>query len=294
MKLGLMPADSAIPFREIQALAQAAEHTGFASFWIADHLLYRFQGEEGGLWDALTLLGALSAVTTRIQLGPLVACTSFRNPALTAKIADTLDEISSGRFILGLGAGWHEPEYTAFGYPFDHLASRFEEALQVIRPLLRGETVTFHGEYVQVNDAVLIPRGPSPKGPPVWIGASRPRMLQLTARYADAWNTAWHLKAEGVAKSYAGLLEACQEVGRDPATIDLTAGTHARILKPEEHLSADEEGKMISGTVDSVIQQFRQFAAEGVKHLIVVVPETSVERIEQFAPVVVALADSTD
>ncbi len=289
MKLGLMPVDGAIPFREMQSLALAAEQTGFASFWIADHLLYRFKGEEAGLWDALTLLGALSAVTSRIQLGPLVACTSFRNPSLTAKIADTLDEISAGRFILGLGAGWHEPEYTAFGYHFDHLASRFEEALQIILPLLRGEKVTFHGEYVQANDAVLLPRGPSPKGPPIWIGAGRPRMLRLTARYADAWNTAWHLKAESVAESHARLLAACREVGRDPTTLDVTAGTYARVLRSGEQPTAEEEGKIIAGTVDSLIEQFQQFAATGVKHLIVIIPQTSVERIEQFAPIVAAL-----
>ncbi len=289
MKLGLFPDDGAIPFREMQSLIQAAERTGFASFWIADHLLYRFNGEEEGLWDALTLLSALSAVTSRIQLGPLVACTSFRNPALTAKIADTLDEISGGRFILGLGAGWHEPEYDAFGYPFDHLASRFEEALHVIIPLLHGEKVTFHGDYVHTTDAVLIPRGPSPEGPPLWIGASRPRMLQLTARYADAWNTAWHLTAESVTKAYAKLVAACQEVGRDPTTLDLTAGTYARVLLPGEEPTNEEQGKIMSGTVDSLIQQFRQFADGGVKHLIVIIPKTSVERIKQFAPIIAAL-----
>jgi len=291
MKLGLMPIDGALPFREMHSLALAAERTGFASFWIADHLLYRFKGEEEGLWDALTVLGALSAVTSPIQLGPLVTCTSFRNPALTAKIADTLDEISAGRFILGLGAGWHEPEYTALGYHFDHLASRFEEALQIILPLLRGEKVTFQGEYVQANDAVLLPRGPSPKGPPIWIGAGHPRMLRVTARYADAWNTTWHLKAESVAETYANLLVACQEVGRDPATLDLTAGTYARVLHPGEQPTAEEEGKIIFGTVDSLIEQFQQFADTGVKHLIVIIPGTSVERIEQFAPIVAALED---
>jgi alkanesulfonate monooxygenase SsuD/methylene tetrahydromethanopterin reductase-like flavin-dependent oxidoreductase (luciferase family) len=125
-------------FRDIQAMAQAAEQAGFDSLWVADHLIYRFPSrEEEGTWEAFTMLSALAAVTKTIALGPLVACTSFRSPALLAKMADTLDEISGGRFILGLGAGWHQPEYEAFGYPFDHLASRFEEALQVIVPLLR-------------------------------------------------------------------------------------------------------------------------------------------------------------
>jgi probable F420-dependent oxidoreductase len=290
MQIGLMPDNFAKPFAEMKGWAQAAETTGFASFWVADHLIFRSGEKEGGIWEAFTMLGALAAVTERIQLGPMVACTSFRNPALLAKIADTLDEISGGRSILGLGAGWHEPEYQAFGYPFDHLASRFEEALQVAVPLLQGETVDFTGKYVQVQQARLVPRGPSPKGPPILIGAHQPRMLRLVARYADMWNTAWHVKPEDVTKSYAQLLTACQEVGRDPATLTLTAGTSARILAPGE--GADAGAKTITGTVDEIIAAFQGFAAVGVKHLIVQIPGTSEEYIAQFAPVIVALADA--
>src|SRR5438105_1394759 len=167
MKLGLALdmdegslADKTPTFRDLQAMAQAAEQVGFDSLWLADHLIFRFPGqEEKGTWEAFTMLGALAAVTRRIVLGPLVACTSFREPALLAKMADTLDMISEGRFILGLGAGWHQPEYEAFGYPFDHLASRFEEALQIIVPLLREGHVDFQGHYYQVHNCVLRPRG---------------------------------------------------------------------------------------------------------------------------------------
>src|SRR5215469_4391934 len=204
-------------FRDIQAMAQAAEQAGFDSLWVADHLIYRFPGQqEEGPWEAFTMLSALAAVTTRIALGPLVACTSFRSPALLAKMADTLDEISGGRFILGLGAGWHRPEYEAFGYPFDHLASRFEEALQVIVPLLREGKVDFQGRYYQVHNCVLRPRGPSRAGPPIWIGAGGPRLLRLAARYADAWNTAWHSDTTAVKERYQQFKEACAAVGRDP------------------------------------------------------------------------------
>ena len=131
-----MPAEGATPrFSDVRAMAQAAEGAGLDSFWVADHLIARMPNEgEVGQWESLTFLSALAAVTARIQLGPMVAATSFRNPAHTAKMADSLDEISNGRFILGLGAGWHEPEYAAFGYPFEHLASRFEEALRIIVP----------------------------------------------------------------------------------------------------------------------------------------------------------------
>jgi len=291
MNIGLMPSDSGISFARLKAQAQAGEAVGFASLWVADHLIFRRDEEDvGGIWEAFTLLGALAAVTERIELGPLAACTSFRNPALLAKIADTLDEISGGRSILGLGAGWHEPEYEAYGYPFDHLAARFEEALQIVLPMLRGETVDFTGKYVHVKRAKLIPHGPRPKGPPIWIGARRPRMLRLVAKYADAYNTVWHLKPEEVAARFEEMRQVCREVGRDPATLTMTAGTQARVLGPGE--TAHEGERAITGTQDEIIEAFRGFAAAGVQHLVVVVPDTTEERIARFAPVIAALRDA--
>jgi hypothetical protein len=173
-------------FREIREMAQAAERVGLDSIWLPDHLLYRFSERGEVFWEVFTMLSALAAVTTRITLGTIVVSTSFRPPALVAKIADTIDEVSGGRLILGLGAGWYQPEYEAFGYPFDHLASRFEEAMQIIAPLLREGQVDFQGKYYQVHNCVLRPRGPSRHGPPLLIAGRRPRMLQLAARYADA------------------------------------------------------------------------------------------------------------
>ena len=291
MKIGFMPDDHQIRFQTMRALALTAEEAGFESFWLADHLIFRFPGQkEEGIWEVFTVLSALAASTSRIKIAPMVACTSFRNPALLAKIADAMDEVSDGRFILGLGAGWHQPEYDAFGYPFDHLAGRFEEALQVIVPLLREGHVDFTGKYVQARDAKLIPRGPSPSGPQILIGAKRPRMLGLVAKYADAWNTAWHLTPEAVTTRYADLLTACNETGRDPATLTLTAGTQAHILAAGE--TPDPETKAIWGTVEEVTQAFRGFAAVGVKHLIVMVPGATPEQVARFAPVVAALADA--
>src|SRR5215469_16953537 len=145
MKLGVIPSvdenafnGETARFSDLRDTAVAAEQVGFDSLWLADHMIFRFPGkDEQGCWEVFTFMSGLAAATSRIQIGPLVACTSFRNPAMTAKMADSLDEISNGRFILGLGAGWHEPEYQAFGFPFDHLASRFEESLKIILPLLR-------------------------------------------------------------------------------------------------------------------------------------------------------------
>ncbi|MHB8601005.1 MAG: LLM class flavin-dependent oxidoreductase [Ktedonobacteraceae bacterium] len=271
-------------FRDLQQMAQAAEQVGFDSLWLADHLIFRFPGqEERGTWEAFTMLGALAAGTQRIELGVLVACTSFREPALLAKMADTLDEISGGRFILGLGAGWHQPEYEAFGYPFDHLAGRFEEALQVIVPLLRDGQVDFQGQYYQVRNCVLRPRGPSPTGPSILIGARRPRMLRLVARYADAWNTVWHTDPMIVKERYDEFKQICATVGRDPAMIELTAGTIVRLTQAGEDTPTE---KQITGTPEDIVRQLQGFAEVGVTHLMIVPDPSSVKSIEQFSRVI--------
>ena len=297
MKIGVMPSmgerslGAEAPhgrtprFRDIQEMAQVAEDVGLDSYWLADHLLYRFPDSgENGAWEVFTFLSGVAATTKRILLGPLVACTSFRNPALLAKMAESLDEISDGRFILGLGAGWHQPEYDAFGYPFDHKASRFEEALQIILPLLREGHVDFKGEYYEARDCVLRPRGPSRNGPPIWIGAHRPRMLRLVARHADAFNTVWHRTPDKVTQAYQPMLEACAEIGRDPATLELTAGTFARILAPGETRPDDANG--ICGEPEEVAEALRGFAAVGVRHLVVIVSPEDVSGVERFGKVI--------
>jgi probable F420-dependent oxidoreductase len=295
MKLGVKPYinegglnGATARFRDIQAMAQAAEAAGFDSFWLADHLLLSHPGEEErGAWEALTFLAALAASTSRVAIGSLVACTSFRNPALLAKMADSLDEISGGRFILGLGAGWHEPEYAAFGYPFDHLASRFAEALQIIAPLLREGHVDFAGQHYSARDCVLRPRGPSPSGPPIWIGAKGPRMMRLVARYADAWNTVWHKHPEGVLAARPKLDEACAAVGRDPATIALTAGSFAHLLAPGELPRADDTS--ITGSPEEMARALRAFEDAGVTHLVLNIEPCEVGSIERLAPVIALL-----
>jgi alkanesulfonate monooxygenase SsuD/methylene tetrahydromethanopterin reductase-like flavin-dependent oxidoreductase (luciferase family) len=297
MKLGFMPTlgendmgadapNGATPrFSDIQRMARIAEDTGVDSFWLADHLIYRFpEVGETGAWEVFTFLAGVAAVTKRIQLGPLVACTSFRNPALLAKMADSMDEISNGRFILGLGAGWHQPEYDAYGYPFEHLASRFEEALQIIIPMLHEGHVDFKGQYYEARDCALRPRGPTPKGPKIWIGARRPRMLRLIAKYADAWNTVWHRWPEGVEKAYPSMKQACEEEGRDPARLELTAGTVVKILGQGEARQDDYPG--IQGEPEEVANGLRGFEAAGVKHLVVQVEGGDATGAERFGKVI--------
>jgi alkanesulfonate monooxygenase SsuD/methylene tetrahydromethanopterin reductase-like flavin-dependent oxidoreductase (luciferase family) len=266
-------------FRDLREMALITEQVGLDSLWLADHLISRFPNQpESAPWEALTMLSALAAVTTRITLGTLVVCTSFRPPAMLAKMADALDEVSGGRFILGLGAGWHQPEYEAFGYPFDHLASRFDEALQIIVPLLREGHVDFQGRYYQVRNCVLRPRGPSPAGPLILIAGRRPRMLQLVARDADAWNTAWHTDTAIFKERFESLAQACATMGRDPATIKMTVGTEVHL---QPHKNDESPDNAISGTPEEIAGRLQAFAGVGTSHLIVALDAVSPANIEK-------------
>jgi len=210
---------------ELAAMARAAEDCGFDSIWVGDHLLYRGAGRsERGPWDCWATLAWLAAVTERVTLGPLVACTAFHPPGILARQAAAVDELSGGRLVAALGAGWNQEEFRAFGLPFDHHVSRFEEAFTIIRRLLAGERVTADGRYHSVHDAVLLPR--PARTPKLMIGANKPRMLAITLPHVDAWNT-WFThygnNADGFAEHNAYVSEAAERAGRDPAAIERSA-----------------------------------------------------------------------
>jgi probable F420-dependent oxidoreductase len=210
---------------ELAAIARAAEELGFDSLWVGDHLLYRGDGRtERGPWDCWTALAWLAAITERVELGPLVACTAFHPPGILARQAAAVDELSGGRLVLGIGAGWNQEEFRAFGLPFDHHVSRFEEAFTIVRRLVAGERVTFHGEYHSVEDALLLP--PPARRPKLMIGANKPRMLAIALPHVDAWNT-WFTHygntAEGFAEHNAEISEAAERAGRDPAELERSA-----------------------------------------------------------------------
>jgi alkanesulfonate monooxygenase SsuD/methylene tetrahydromethanopterin reductase-like flavin-dependent oxidoreductase (luciferase family) len=206
---------------EYVAMARAAEESGFDSIWLGDHLLYRGDGrEERGPWEVWTMLAALAAVTERVELGPLVACASFHPPGLIAKMAATVAEVSGGRFVLGLGAGWNETEYRAFGLPYDHRVSRFVESFEIVRRTLAGERVTLEGGFWQVDDLVVLPL--PEQRVPLMIGSNGPRMLAATLPYVDRWNT-WYDRYENTVEGFAGLnafvSEQAERAGRDPGEI---------------------------------------------------------------------------
>jgi probable F420-dependent oxidoreductase len=206
---------------EYAAMARSAEAAGFDSIWLGDHLLYRGDDRpERAPWEAWTLLSALAAATERVTLGPLVACTAFHPPGLIAKMAATIDEVSGGRFMLGLGAGWNEAEFAAFGLPYDRRVSRFAESFEVIRGLLAGERVTLDGRFHQTDDLVLLP--PPARRVPIMIGSNGPRMLGIALPHADAWNT-WYddygNSVEGFEALNARISDAARSAGREPDQI---------------------------------------------------------------------------
>jgi len=209
---------------ELQAMALLAEDVGFDSVWVGDHLLYRSDAGARGPWEAWSVLAALGAVTKRVLVGPLVASTSFHSPAMLAKKAATVDEISDGRLIVSLGAGWNRTEYDAFGFSFDHRASRFEEAFTIIRSLLQGDKVDFEGAYYTIEGCELLPR-PRIGGPPLMIGSQGPRVLRAALPHVDMWN-AWHAwygnTPEGLAPMMDRIDRICVEVGRDPQEVART------------------------------------------------------------------------
>jgi probable F420-dependent oxidoreductase len=252
---------------DLAAMARQAEDLGFDSLWNADHLIYRFpEREVQGPWESWSLLAALAAVTSRVQFGPLVCCTSFRNPALLAKIADTVDEISGGRLILGLGAGWHEPEYTAFGYPFDHRVSRFEEALTIIHGLLRTGRVDFVGTYEQARDCELRPRGPRPQGPPILIGSTAPRMLGLLAKYGDIWNAWARQDLTEIAADRDKVDAAMEAAGRDPATVERTVSLLVDLPSATGRPSEEKAGFRPRQPEELAIQ-LASYADAGISHV---------------------------
>ena len=262
-------------YRELRDLARRAESRGLDSIWVFDHLLFRFPDQPpSGIHECWTVLAALADATERVELGTLVMCTAFRGAAMLAKMAAALDVVSEGRLILGLGTGWHEPEFRAFGYPFAERVGRFEDALTIITGLLRDGRVDHHGRYETAADCALIPR--PTRRIPILVAAKGPRMLRLTARHADAWNTAWFgAPDERLVGRRADLAAACEAAGRDPATLGVTIGVVVRypdLIEPDVVPGTVPPGPSspaLGGSADEVAAGFRVHAAAGAEHLIV-------------------------
>jgi probable F420-dependent oxidoreductase len=276
---------------EYLAMARAAEEAGFDSIWLGDHLLYRDDGRpERGPWDAWTLLGALAGVTERVALGPLVACLAFHPPGLIARMAAALDEISGGRFVLGVGSGWNEAEFRAFGLPFDNRASRFIESFEIVRRLIAGERVTSEGRFWQVEDAVLLP--PPARTMPIMVGTTGPRQLAATLPYVDSWNTWWDWfgnTAEGFAVHNAEITAAAQAAGRDPGAVERSACLLVALDPAAGERPSSAEVAPITGSPEHIARVIHDFAEAGADETILVLNPINEASIRQCAAVLTAL-----
>ena len=267
----------------IRDLAVQSETEGLDSVWLADHLFYKPPdgGDLIGMNECWTLLSALAAVTERVEIAPLVLCASFRSPGMVAKAAAALDEVSGGRLILGVGAGWHDPEYEAFGFPTDHKVSRFEEWVEIVARLVRGEQVTFAGRYFSVTDCALVPKPSRPI--PLLVASHKPRMHGLTAKWADAWNTAWYaLPDDRFRERTAALDEALAAAGRDTATLERTVGIV--VHDPEQGSEAGENE--LTGSVEDVAAALSEYDRLGFAHAIVLPQPMTARSVERVAEAV--------
>jgi alkanesulfonate monooxygenase SsuD/methylene tetrahydromethanopterin reductase-like flavin-dependent oxidoreductase (luciferase family) len=285
-----------VRWTELLDMTRAIEDLGYDSVWVGEHLLYRFADRPAsGPWEAWTMLAGLAAATSRIELGPLVACTNFHNPAMLAKQAATIDEISGGRFVLGLGAGWNETEFKAFGFPYDHRIDRFEEAFTIIRTLLRDGAIDFDGRFYQARDCEILPRGPRPAGPPLMIGSKGPRMLDITMPYADSWNV-WFADTDNSPAGVAPLRDlvdgACRKAGRDPRDVERTVAVQVTLPGGTGRLQGDYAKRTappLEGSPTRMADELRAYASEGIGHVQLVLDPITRDSIAAFAPVLAEL-----
>jgi len=281
---------------EYLAMARAAEAAGFDTLWLGDHLLYRYgDGSTRGPWEVWTMLSGLAASTSRIRLGPLVAATAFHAPPMLAKLAATVDEISGGRLILGLGAGWNETEFRAFGFPFDHRISRFEEAFTIVRTLLRDGSIDFDGRFFQARDCELQPKPARPGGPPLMVGSVGPRMLEITLPHVELWNV-WYRDSNNSPAGLEPILRdvdaACRKVGRDPATLEKTSAVLVRLPGGTGRVMGDTTQKdvpPVQGSPGEIAARLREYAALGLAEVQLVVDPITLESIRSLAPVLAEL-----
>ena len=285
-----------VPWPELLSMARTAEAVGLDSLWVGDHLLYDLpDGSVRGPWEVWTSLSALAAATERITIGPLVASLGFHDPAMLAKMAATVDAVSGGRLVVGVGAGWNEREYRAFGLPFDHRVDRFEESFHLVRRLLASETVTHAGRFSTLDRCVIDPPAAWPGAPPLMVGSIGPRMLGITLPHVWGWNV-WWSQFGNTAADLAPVVDAVNrravDVGRDPSTLVATAAVYVQAPGGRGRAMgdlADEGIAPIRGTASEVAAALAAFAEVGVHHLQVVLDPITEAAIEWLGEVLVAL-----
>jgi len=287
---------------ELRSLALEAEAMGVDTLWVPDHLQRDLaSGERIGFWECWTIVTALAEATTTVGIGPYVACTGFRNPALLAKMAATLDEVSGGRLVLGLGSGVpdRDTSWNAYGFDAVRPVARYAEAVEVVVRMLREPALTFEGEFFRTAEAQIIPRGTRDRagaGLPVWVAGLGDRTSRVAAAFGDAINVNLPLCGPADMDRVVDIAaRACDAVGRDPATLQLTGW--ARLVLEEDGAALTRDG-CLSGSPSEVAATVRGFADAGLRHLTFYVgapddpsrlPALTAATLERLAPVLEAV-----
>ena len=277
------PARTTVRWPEIRTMAMRAEALGFDTVWIPDELLYlRKTAAPQGHWDCAAMLGAVAATTSRLKIGSWVLSAVNRNPGITAKIAETVDEIAGGRFVFGLGAGHGGLGQAAFGLPQDRIFARFEEALEIILPLIRDGRADVHGEFHQANDLIQLPRGPRPGRIPLMLGLLGPKGIRLAARHADIWST-YVSEANDLSElgpKMDDFRAACAEVGRDLDSIGRSVSFYVDPL----HAEPPEE-VALSGSAGHFAEALLAIRDAGYTSVELAPRDMTVDAVEALAPV---------
>jgi alkanesulfonate monooxygenase SsuD/methylene tetrahydromethanopterin reductase-like flavin-dependent oxidoreductase (luciferase family) len=269
--------------------ARSAEEIGFDTIWTPDELLWRGDddGPPHGVWEGIAMAGAVAAVTSEAKVGTWVMSALHRNPAIIAKAAETLDEISGGRFTFGLGAGHEWPgQAHAFGLPEDRIFARFEEALEIIIPLIRAGHVDYEGTFHAAHDLPQQPRGPRAGSMPILIGGNGPKGQRAAVRHADVYSC--YIEQRPVVEEVAPRLESleaiCAELGRDPASIGRSVGVSVRPLEP-----AGARAGALTGSAEEIADAIRTFREAGFTQVELMYHPGTMEALEALAPVVEAI-----
>jgi alkanesulfonate monooxygenase SsuD/methylene tetrahydromethanopterin reductase-like flavin-dependent oxidoreductase (luciferase family) len=279
-----------VPMPEYLDLAQRAEAAGFDSVWVGDHLIYDLpDGSTRGPHEAWTTMAAIAAVTEHVEIGPLVASTAFHGPAMLAKLAATVDAISQGRLILGLGAGWNRREFDAFGFPYDRRVSRFTEALTIIERLLREGRTTFHGEFYDVDDCVLDPPPVRDGGPPIMLGSNSPRMLSIGLPVVDAWNVWWSIY-DNSPDRFAEVKQQVDEATPDGRQVEATAVVLVTLPDGRGRVMGEVyDAPVATVTPDDLGDHITTMADAGAAHLQLVLDPITAESIDTVGRVLADL-----
>jgi F420-dependent oxidoreductase-like protein len=294
-------------FREVADLAKEAERLGFTALWASDHLVWDAESQRRNCFDVWALMPALAAVTTKLRLGTLVTCNGYRLPQVLAKTAACVDQISDGRLEFGLGAGWKEMEYRAYGIPFPPVSTRLaqlEEATRLIKRLWTEEKTSFDGKYYRLENAVCAPK-PVQRPLKIWIGgAGEKKLLRIVAQHADGWNMVFGQRLPAVKQKLDALKRHCDDVNRDYTKIDKSMFIVTCVAQSEEEMRRREKKAVAAlgtdlifsmgresgtiGTAEQVAETLRSYQALGFDYFIAMFPyEQDGEMLRRFAETVV-------